>query len=160
MTMTLQVSLISLTFSSAAVIGSIFGMNLWSGLEHHQLMFYIVVAIMPVVGLSIYATFRRYYRGRTQQFAEMTRTALLSSNIFDKFNSAKYVRRMTQETDKEEFRKIILEIIGKESISQDEIEKILVEIQSFDKRAHFPEELFEEAQNDLYGENTNGRKKT
>jgi len=30
MTMTLQVSLISLTFSSAAVIGSVFGMNLWS----------------------------------------------------------------------------------------------------------------------------------
>jgi len=159
MTMNLQISLLSLTLSSAAVIGSIFGMNLWSGLEHHHLMFYIVVAIMPMVGLSIYTIFQRYYRGRTQQFAEMTRTAL-SSNIFDKFNSANYVRKMTKETDKEEFRKIILEIIGKECISQDEIEKILDEIQSFDNRAHFPEELFEEEKKDLYGENTNSKKRT
>jgi Mg2+ and Co2+ transporter CorA len=129
MTMNLHISLLSLTLSSAAVIGSIFGMNLWSGYEDSPYMFYVIISLMPIVGLSIYFTFSRLYLGRQQQFADTTRLSLLSSNFFDKLSSPNYIKKLANETTKEEFRRIILEAIGKD-IPQEETDKIFDEIQS------------------------------
>jgi len=142
MTMNLHISLISLTLSSAAVIGSIFGMNLWSGWEDSPYTFYIIVSVMPIVGLSIYLTFSRLYLGRQRQFADITRLSLLSSNFFDKLTSSNYIKKLANETTKEEFRNIILEAIGKD-IPQEETDKIFEEIQS-SKEEFDPEYIVEE----------------
>jgi len=143
MAMNLQISLLSLTLSSAAVIGSIFGMNLLSGYEQHPSMFYIILSCMPIIGLSIYILFRIYYRRRTQQFADMTRSALLTTNFFDKFNSVNFVKKLVNETGQEEFRKILLEVIGKD-ISKEEIDTILHQLKSFQDEQINPEDLFED----------------
>jgi len=112
MILNINIALVTLAFAAGGFIGSMFGMNLESGLEHHPTMFLIMSSAMVSMGLLITSLYSFYYFYKKRRIVK-TSSFAMNNNFFDNVNNIIYTNKIRNIDTKEDFRDILEVAVGK-----------------------------------------------
>jgi len=93
MRMNLNMALATVAFAGGGFIGSMFGMNLESGLEHHPTMFYVMGTTMVTIGVMLISIYGTYYILRKKGIMKTSRKAVKNA-FFENINTSTYTEKL------------------------------------------------------------------